>query len=283
MKQKTFKQRCIRMALVPSTLILLLPAFMLLSFKSKFENFSDIWKQLGITEKNASGNIRESFLYGYLQYGSARNFKNIALGDRKEITTDLLNYTKTYVQSAEFKKAYESERQNMKPREVVKKFRTEEQVREEMIDNAKKGMANAEKNIKTTTGDMKKINEDLHKMFKAQLADYQRPDNEMIPMIANAEKSGYENDLKNYEQDVKKWEQKYPADPSKFVKARLQEVLKATADIDYNAQLIEKGNKKYFVKKEYENKHPNWKMGFRAGKEVTETMRSLVQNWILEL
>ena len=59
--------------------------------------------------------------------------------------------------------------------------------------------------------------------------------------------------------------------------------MKETADIDYQAQLVEKGNKKYFVKKEYENKNPNWKMGFRAGKEVTETMRTAVKAWILEL
>ena len=51
MKQKTFKQRCIKFALIASTTALLLPVFILFSFKSKFENFSDIWKQLGITEK----------------------------------------------------------------------------------------------------------------------------------------------------------------------------------------------------------------------------------------
>src|SRR5688572_13698600 len=103
MKQKSFKKRLVKIVLSTATTVLLLPVFILFSFKSKFENFSDIWKQLGITESNASGNIRESFLYGYLQYGSARNFKNIALGDRKEITTELINYTKTYVQSADFK------------------------------------------------------------------------------------------------------------------------------------------------------------------------------------
>ena len=86
-----------------------------------------------------------------------------------------------------------------------------------------------------------------------------------------------------YAADIKKWEQAYPAEASKFVKLRLQEVLKATADIDYNAQLVEKNNKKYFVKKEYESKNPNWKMGFRAGKEVTESMRTMVKAWVLEL
>jgi hypothetical protein len=283
MKQKTFKQRCIRISIVIATTFLLLPVFILFSFKSKFESFSDIWKQLGITESNASGNIRESFLSGYLQYGTARNIKNIAIGDRKEVTTDLLNYTKTYLQSAEFKKAYEAQRQGMKPREVTRKARTEEQIRQEMIDNAKQGMTNAQTSIKTATGDMKKVFEDLYQMFKAQLEDYQRPDNEMVPMMAQGEKMGYENDLKNYAESIKKWEISYPSEPSKFVKVRLQEVLKATADIDYNAQLVQKGNKKYFAKKEYESKNPNWKMGYRAGREVTETMRTFVQKWILEL
>ena len=92
----------------------------------------------------------------------------------------------------------------MKPREVTKKFRSEEEIRQEMINNSKEGMANAEKNMKTTTGDMKKINEDLYKMFKAQFDDYSRPDNELIPMMAQGEKMSYENDIKNYEQDLKK-------------------------------------------------------------------------------
>ena len=282
MKQKTVKQRFVKLTIMTATTILLMPVFLLFSFKSKLGSYSDFWKQLGVSEKNATNNIRESFLYGYLQYGGARNIKNIALGDRKAVTTDLLNYTKTYVQSAEFKKSYEAERQNMKPREVTKKPRTEEQIRQDQIQIAKDGMARMENGLKTATGDMKKVFEDSYQMFKKQLAEYENPNNEIIKLMAEGEKSSYENELKLHAEKVKKWEQNYPAESSRFIKLRLQELLKATANIDYGAQLVEKGDKKYFVKKEYESKHPNWKMGFRAGKEVTETVRVFVQAWVQE-
>ena len=272
-----------RIILFVTTLIILTPLTVLYSFKTKLESYSDIWQQLGISEKDGSGKIRESFLYGYLQYYGVRNFKNIALGDRKSITTDLLTYTKNYVQSGDFKKVYEAERQNRKPRQTTRQVRTEDQIRQELLKSTKESMADAEKNLKTATGDLKKIYQDGYDMLKKQFEDYQRPDNEMIPLMAQGEKMQVDNELKQYAEDLKNWELNYPAESSRFIKKRLQEVLNATAGIDYTAQLIDKNNKKYFVKQEYERKPSNWKAGFRAGKEVTETVRTFLQQWIQEL
>lgn len=60
-------------------------------------------------------------------------------------------------------------------------------------------------------------------------------------------------------------------------------MLDATKDIDYNAELVEKYNKKRFVNPAYESKNTEWKQGFRAGKEVTEPARAFVQKWLNEL
>jgi hypothetical protein len=283
MKPKSFRQRIIKIAIVAATVILSMPALMLYSFKSKIENYSDFWQQLGVTERDGSGNIKQSFLTGYLQYAGARNFRNITVGDRQAVTTDLLNFTKKYISSADFKKAYEVERQSRKPREITRKLRTEEEIRNEFIASTKEGMSNIEKSLKTATGDMKKAFQETYDMYKKQLADYQRPDNEMIPLIAQGEKNQYEFEVKGYEEDVKQWQKTYPAESSLFVKARLQQVLNATAGVDYSAQLAERNNKKYFVKQEYERKPSNWKAGFRAGKEVTETVRTFLQQWVQEL
>ena len=68
-----------------------------------------------------------------------------------------------------------------------------------------------------------------------------------------------------------------------LIKTRLFKFLEVTKDIDYNAQLTERNGKKYFANPKYEGKSGQWKMAFRAGKEVTETARTFVQEWLKEL
>ena len=76
---------------------------------------------------------------------------------------------------------------------------------------------------------------------------------------------------------------KYPADQLQYVKQRLHQFMDETEGIDFNAELVEKNGRKYFVKREYENKSNRWKMAFRVGKEVVEPARTIVQQWITDL
>jgi hypothetical protein len=281
MKPFSFRQRLLTFRL--AGILLLIPVLLLYSFHSRMERYADLWQQLGITEKNGSDMVSQSFINGYLQHWGMKNLKNIVISDRKSITTDLLAFTRKYVQSEDFKKTYQDKRQRMKPREVTKKPRTEDQIREEQIASTKKAMTNVETSLKTaTTDDLKKIYQDSYNMQKKQLDELQKPDNKMIPMMAKMDQQQYEAEMKRYEDQMRKWEEKYPADLSAFIKLRLQEVLKATEGIDYNAELTERNGKKYFVKQEYEKKDTNWKAGFRAGKEVTETVRGYVLQWMNE-
>ena len=86
-----------------------------------------------------------------------------------------------------------------------------------------------------------------------------------------------------HESMIKEWESVFPADPNQFIKRRLEEFLKVTSDIDFNAELVTKNGKKLFVNPTYEDKDSRWKMGFRAGKEVVEPARAFVQQWIQEI
>jgi len=63
----------------------------------------------------------------------------------------------------------------------------------------------------------------------------------------------------------------------------MQQFLDETDDIDFNAVLETKNGKKIFVNRAYESKGNRWKMGFRAGKEVVETARAFIQNWMTEI
>ncbi len=79
------------------------------------------------------------------------------------------------------------------------------------------------------------------------------------------------------------WGKNMPENVNDFIAERLQKMLDATKDIDYNAQLVEKYGKKRFVNPKYEGKNQEWKQGFRAGKEVTEPARAFAQQWLNEL
>jgi hypothetical protein len=80
--------------------------------------------------------------------------------------------------------------------------------------------------------------------------------------------------------DKKENEKKYPADGMELVKKRLADFLRISATVDFDAKL-DGGNA--FVNPEYEKKSSEWKMCYRAGKDVVEAARVEAQKWLDEL
>lgn len=74
-------------------------------------------------------------------------------------------------------------------------------------------------------------------------------------------------------------EKKYPSDPAELVKKRLTDFLVISATVDFDAEV----NGGRFVNPEYEKKSAEWKMCYRAGKEVVEAARVEAQKWLDEL
>jgi hypothetical protein len=75
-------------------------------------------------------------------------------------------------------------------------------------------------------------------------------------------------------------EKKYPSDPAELVKKRLTDFLAVSATVDFDA---ETDGARMFVKPEYEKKSSQWKMCFRAGREVVQAAREEAQKWLNEL
>jgi hypothetical protein len=74
-------------------------------------------------------------------------------------------------------------------------------------------------------------------------------------------------------------EDRYPSDPNKLIKKRLEEFLSVSESVDFDAKL----NGSMFVNPEYESKDDKWKMCYRAGREVVEAAREEAQKWVKEL
>lgn len=255
--------------------------FGLLSFKT-MNRYTDLWGQLGVSKERGTASIKESFLNGYFYY-SGRNIKNILAGDRAAVAKDLLAYTKEYVNTEAFAKDYEASRQWSKP-VLPEAAKTEAVIRQKFIDDAKKGVGNLEKLLKTTTdASMKKSLQEALEQTKQSLKDYEDPNSEMIKMAVQGAQNQYDYRLKAYQEQIKAWEEHTPAGVKALIKVRLQQLLKVTRDVDFNAQLTGRDGKKVFVNKEYEAKPAEWKMAFRAGKEVTSTVRAFATEWLKEV
>jgi len=252
----------------------------LFSFTSR-KLAEDFLQQLGITKVSADDKIINSLLGGYLDQYGLRNAKNIALGNRGTVTKDLLAYTKEQVASASFLKAYNQLRDNNKPK--LPTIQTPEEMRNGLIEQYKKSIAETEANYKKAEPSMKSIFEPILATMKQELKNAQDPNN---AMLANY-KENYPEMMKSVEaankQQLADWEAKYPANHQLFVKARLQQFMQETANIDFNAQLVEKNGRKYFVNPAYEHMSNRWKLAFRAGKEVIAPAREFVQQWINEI
>jgi hypothetical protein len=241
----------------------------------------DFLKQLGLNQSQADDKITSSILGGYIDLYGVSNAMNITVGNRKAVVTDLLKYVKQYVSSEAFKTEYVKLKESNKPQ--FNKIQTPQEMKEQTIAAYKEGLANAEQMLKTADAANKPAFQKLVDDTKLALQKAEDPNNKMYVNYAK----NYDEMMKNIAAGEKKqledWEAKYPADQMQYVKQRLHQFMDETQSIDFNAELVQKNGRKYFVKPEYENKSNRWKMAFRAGKEVVEPARTIVQQWITEL
>ncbi len=265
-----------------TTLILVMSSVAFMSYTSK-KITDDIWKLLGTTEKDGKLSIAQSFRQGNLFAYGVKNAKNIAFGNRAAVAADLLKYTKQYVTTPAFIKEYESYRENLKP-QPPEPMKTKESIREKFIKDAENGIKNIEKILPSIAdAKNKKTLTDQIELQKKQIEDYKSPNSKMIEMSWQGEQNNFKWRNDEYQKSVKQWEADFPVKSSQLIKIRLAKFLEITKDIDYSAALTERNGKKFFTNTKYEAMSLQWKMGFRAGKEVTETARTFVQQWLKEL
>lgn len=241
----------------------------------------DFLKQLGLTKPGAEEKIRQGILGGSIDTYGVKGIKNIAAGNRTAVANDILVYTKKYVSSADFVKNYNEMRDNYKPK--FQKMQTPEEMRAEAVANHKKGIAQMEETIKKADAANKPIFEKVLISAKEELKKAEDPNSKHNAAYAKNYEQGVKQNQQNYDRQIADWEAKYPSNHLLYVKKRLQEFLNETADIDFEAELITKNGKKYFVNRAYESKGNRWKMAFRAGKDVITTARTFAEKWMNEI
>jgi hypothetical protein len=281
MEKKLLNKMITWLRLCIAGLIMVIISLFLFSFTME-KLTGDFLKQLGINQQEANSKITGSLLSGSLDHYGIRNLKNIVFSDRAGVVKDIAGYAKQYANSAAFKKEYAALRESNKPA-PAKKVETPEEMRASMIKMANEFVQTAEETLKKTGPDMKKIFEQNLEAAKKNLKDVRDPANRTIKMYEKNYEALKTLMQQSYENSIKDWEARYPANHLLFIKVKLQAFLDATSDIDFNAQLKEKGGIKYFVNPDHERKENRWKMAFRAGKEAVEAGRAFAEQWIAEI
>lgn len=284
MKQRRSKSYASGLKIGSLAIVLVTVSVLLFSFSVDNKLVDDVWKQLGLSKADGINSIKESFQSNYLQYYSARNFKKIATGNRAAVAKDLLAQTKAYINSPAFQKEYSSSRLASKPMEPeYKAIRTKAEIQKEEVERIEKSIKDAEEMNKKMTPEVQKGVQEGIDLQKKTLKEFQNPNHKLWGIMLEADINENKWKADDYKRNVERWEKDYPTDAKVIIKQRLQKLLEVTADIDYDAELKEKYGKKVFVNATYERKPDEWKMGFRAGKEVTETTRAFVEKWLAEL
>jgi len=245
---------------------------------------SDVLRKLNIPESMAKESIWSSFSGRYLSIPNPQDLKRIARGERGALVQQIGEYARAYTKSDEFKKSYLAYRDNQKPT-PPEPPKSVEQNRKEMKENLQKSIRETEANMKSMKPDLQAQMKDVVKMLREQLKQVDDPKNPMFSkQIQDMTDQSYEMQKKDHVERLARWELDYPLSPNKMIRSWLEEFLKISKDVDFNAALVDGvGGKKMFAKGEYEKKSDQWKMCYRAGKETVESGRAYATQWLKEL
>jgi len=242
----------------------------------------EVWKQLGISQSMGSEKIRNSFMNGYLDHYGIKNFKNIAAGNRAAAAKDLLNYTKKYLASPALKAIYDKERVAARPVLDPQVAPDKEKIRKEKKAEMEKSIKGSEETIKLYP-EMEKGMRSTIDMFKKKLKEYDQPNNKDIEMYYQSEIWEQKKARESHEERIKKWEQYYPVNYKDRIKTYLTKYLELSATVNFAAELKPRGKHQVFVDQKYEGKGTDWKLIYRAGKEVYDVAKPFAEQWLSEL
>jgi hypothetical protein len=251
----------------------------------KLHSAMGVLQMLKLNENQANESIFSSIINAYWYVPNGSELVKIATGDRVAITKELERYVKSFIKSEGFQQKYNSLRTELmptkpeRPEPMETRKQSAKRDLEESIRNYKNEMSEA-----TSQEDKAEYKEQIESARK-ELKEIDNPDN---PNYSKTEEESqmkwYEQEMQQYKDSMVQWEKDNPANLDKLIKAKLEEFLKESDGIDFNAALVKQpSGKMEFAKKEFEEMSDLRKMCFRAGKNATDEARMFAQEWLKEL
>jgi hypothetical protein len=237
---------------------------------------------LGVNEPTAAQMVEGWLDTGYLDVSAvAKSFKAAVPTGRVALVKGAMGWAKTYTESAAFKAEYEKRRQADMPAPpkfdgtVDNELARQRAERQKNVEEMKKGLAQL-------TPEMRKSMEAAIKEIEAsnQKTDTDPKKVAMSRQMVELQRAG---DQEAYQKRLEAHEKRFPPNPKTVIARRLQEFLDVSKDVDFDAKLVPAGSKMRFADPRYEEKPSEWKLYYRAGRDVVAAAREAAQAWLKAL
>lgn len=238
--------------------------------------------RLGVSEPIARDNVLSAMMGFTTPSAGAKAFLALTPSMRVTIVNEIVAWAKTYYRSAAFKTTWAAKRESQKPEALDLppaggELQQMDAEQKKQIDQMRASLAQMPKEMQAS---MEAAIKDMEKTFAEMRND---------PTIRKLQEDGFKaqraEKVKAHEDEVAKWEQDYPANPDLAVARRLRQFLSVTADVNFDAALVQKmpSRVQVFSDPRYEAKPNEWKMCFRAGRDACTAARTAAQTWLNEL
>ena len=241
---------------------------------------NEVLSKIGCSDDEARNTITDNFIFGYLHAPSCGGvYKKIPASERVAVVNMLYSYIRSVVASEGFKKRYQEEHEANKPQEpekeqVVKMDDAQAQIIKALEDQLNNPYLDAAQKAEM----QKSIDEMKKQMTQPEMQQQLAQADEMT---AKGAEEKYQQDMAKYKSDLAEWEKMN--DVNLMIKTRLEDFLKLTSDIDFNAKLVQAGKMMKFENPAYESKNNMWKACYRCGPETIRQARIKAEEWLKEL
>jgi hypothetical protein len=236
---------------------------------------------LGISEGRAKEAVFDSLMADAVSIaGKPAAFTAMAPAARVALVNFALTLARGFTESDEFKRRYADHREANGPEPLP-----EEQTADAIFAKQRAGFENQ-------VAEMRKLFDQITPEQRATLeagwADMRKQLDEMEKGERRKQIEGLLNEQRaelsrQRDEAMKELDKAYPADSRTLVAMRLRHFLEVTKDVDFTAQLVDKGKVRVFASEALEAKPAEWKMCFRAGKPATDAARAFAQKWLSDL
>jgi hypothetical protein len=236
---------------------------------------------IGISEGRAKEAVFDSLMADSVPIaGKPEAFIAMLPAARVALVNFTLNLARTFVESEDFKRRYADHREANGPDPLP-----EDQSADAIFAKQRAGfeaqVAEMRKMFDQITPEQRATLEEGWKQMREQLDAMEK--GEKRKEIEGLLKEQHDQQVRQRDSAMKELDKTYPADPRALVAMRLRRFLEVTSDVNYTAQLVDKGKKKVFADAALEAKPSEWKMAFRAGKPAMDAARAFAQKWLADL
>ena len=215
----------------------LMAMLMILISVFAFKLFFDFLQTLGVSKEEANDYVWYSFQNGYFSYPYSDDYKTLNSSTRVALVKEIGDFAKAYSRTDDFKKRYSEYRLTQKPSEPEAGQSTQE-MKAQYKKDLQESINDLEKNIQTSSGEVKTALQGALKTMKDQLVQIDDPNNPMFSKeVEDARQQYYEGQLQQYQEDLKQWKENYSEDPVKMIKDRLNYFMQVSSTVDFTARV----------------------------------------------